>query len=378
MDDQHFLDIRNATKHFRTPEGETVKALDDLTLAVRSNEFITLLGPSGCGKTTLLRTISGFEDLDSGVITIDGQNVERMPPHKRPVNTVFQSYALFPHMSVGDNVGYSLSVAGVAKAERQRRIGEALDLVGLAGMERRAPRHLSGGQQQRVALARAIISRPKLLLLDEPLSALDRNLRQSMQLELKNLQHELGISFVFVTHDQEEALTMSDRIVVLNGGRIQQMGPPTEIYDHPAGAFVARFIGESNLFEATVSGCVGDLASFRSDDGLDLRVRCPRLSQGTRATVMIRPERLRLTPPDGEGADGSALRVTVRQTVFVGTDYQLVAEAPGGRIVKAFVRDADRACIDALTPGATVDLWYGHDSPHVISDADPVTREDAA
>ena len=228
-----FVEVRSASKAFDTPEGGTVQALDQVSLSVRDNEFLTLLGPSGCGKTTLLRTISGFEQLDEGEILIDGQFVSNIPPNHRPVNTVFQNYALFPHMSVDRNVGYSLDVTAVEKKERDRRVAKALEVVGLSGLSQRRPRQLSGGQQQRVALARAIINQPKLLLLDEPLSALDRNLRQSMRLELKNLQHELGISFIFVTHDQEEALTMSNRIVVMDEGRIQQVGTPTEVYDHP-------------------------------------------------------------------------------------------------------------------------------------------------
>jgi spermidine/putrescine transport system ATP-binding protein len=367
MDDLHFLDIRNAAKRFRTPEGGTVTALDNLSLGVRSNEFITLLGPSGCGKTTLLRAVSGFEDLDSGLIAIDGHNVERMPAHRRPVNTVFQSYALFPHMNVADNVGYSLTVARVEKREKNARIGQALEMVGLSGMERRMPRQLSGGQQQRVALARAIINRPKLLLLDEPLSALDRNLRQSMQLELKNLQHELGISFVFVTHDQGEALTMSDRIVVLNDGRIQQMGTPTEIYDHPSCAFVAGFIGESNLFEATVAEQEGDITVLKDDDGVELRTRGAGLAAGTRATVLIRPEKFSLlTGACDAPLDGSVIRAKVDQTVFVGTDFQILAETERGKALKAVIRDGDRSRVSALTPGSQVNFWYSHASPHLI------------
>ena len=218
-------EVRGAVKRFAAPEGGTVTALDHVSLSVRPSEFVTLLGPSGCGKTTLLRAISGFEDLDDGEVRIAGQQMTGVPPHRRPVNTVFQNYALFPHLSVGDNVGYGLDVAGVAKRERNTRVGETLERIGLGGFEQRKPDQLSGGQRQRVALARAIINRPSLLLLDEPLSALDRNLRKTMQLELKGLQHDLGICFLFVTHDQEEALTMSDRVVVLNNaGHIEQVG----------------------------------------------------------------------------------------------------------------------------------------------------------
>ncbi len=220
------LEIRDAVRVFKTPDGGTVRALDGVSLDVGENEFVTLLGPSGCGKTTLLRAIAGFEALDGGAVILEGADIARVPAFRRPVNTVFQSYALFSHMSVARNVGYALEITGVAKAERQARAHELLELVGLKGMETRKPSQLSGGQRQRVALARALIARPKILLLDEPLSALDRQLRQQMQVELKNLQHQVGVSFVFVTHDQEEALTMSDRIVVMRAGRIEQSGAP--------------------------------------------------------------------------------------------------------------------------------------------------------
>jgi spermidine/putrescine transport system ATP-binding protein len=259
--------LDKAAKAFATPEGRQVKALDGIDIEVGRNEFITLLGPSGCGKTTLLQAISGFVELDSGRITIDGEDMTDRPPYKRPVNTVFQNYALFPHMTVGGNVAYALEVAGVAKSERTERVKAALRMVGLEGMEGRLPRQLSGGQQQRVALARAIIARPKVLLLDEPLSALDKNLRQSMQLELKTLQHELGITFIFVTHDQQEALTMSDRVAVLSNGRIQQLDTPRTIYDHPASTFVANFVGASNLFEGRADG-----ATFVTNDGAPIQL----------------------------------------------------------------------------------------------------------
>ncbi len=241
------LEIREARRTFITPKGGHLAALDGINLDVGANEFVTLLGPSGCGKTTLLRPISGFESLDSGSMKLDGADLTTLPPFRRPVNTVFQSYALFGHMTVARNVGYALEVAGLGKAAREAQVAEALEKVGLAGMGARRPSQLSGGQRQRVALARSIIAKPRLLLLDEPLSALDRNLRQQMQLELKTLQHSLGIAFVFVTQDQEEALTMSDRIVVMKSGHIQQIGTQREIYRHPKNRFVAEFIGETTF-----------------------------------------------------------------------------------------------------------------------------------
>ena len=271
------VQIISANKKFRTPEGGSVSALDDVSLEVNTEEFITLLGPSGCGKTTLLRSISGFEELDSGEIIIDSQEMRNVPPYKRPVNTVFQSYALFPHINVENNIGYGLDVTGSPKPERNRRVKETLQLVGLMGYENRKPIQLSGGQQQRVALARAIINRPKILLLDEPLSALDRKLRQSMQLELKNIQNELGIAFIFVTHDQEEALTMSDKVIVMNHGKIVQIGTPSEIYDNPMNEFTAQFIGESNFFTGKIDR-LEDIVAIKTTNSNTIYVKNSNLS----------------------------------------------------------------------------------------------------
>ena len=364
--------ISEAVKRFAAPEGGFINALDAVSLDVGDSEFVTLLGPSGCGKTTLLRAISGFEDLDSGSITIDGQAMEHVPPHKRPVNTVFQNYALFPHLSVGDNITYGLEVTGCPKPERKKRMADALALVGLGGFERRKPRQLSGGQQQRVALARAIVNRPKLLLLDEPLSALDRKLRQAMQLELKNIQNELGISFVFVTHDQEEALTMSDRIIVMDHGRVQQMGTPTEIYDAPASIFVAQFIGESNLFEGTVARD-GNAITLETEHGLRLVATdsAGALSNGGRAAVLIRPEDLDLAESDDAGDGSHALiDAILMQTVFVGSDFQIVAETADGLEIKATIRDPSRRLATRLAHGSPVRFRYRHDATRLLP-ADP-------
>lgn len=360
------VEIRGAVKHYRAPEGHQVRALDGIDLAVGANEFVTLLGPSGCGKTTLLRTISGFEQLDGGELLIQGQSMNTTPPHRRPVHTVFQSYALFPHMSVGDNVGYALEVRGVGKGERRTRVGEALEMVGLGGMERRKPAQLSGGQQQRVALARALVDRPALLLLDEPLSALDRQLRQNMQRELKKLQHELGIAFVFVTHDQEEALTMSDRIVVLNGGHIQQVGSPAQIYDRPANAFVAGFIGESNLFDTRVRSCTDGIAELCDDQGQILWVHDDNLSVGQAVQALLRPEQLHLEYP---GNDGAALEGRVEQMLFIGKDFEVSLRTAHGRLVKAVIRDSARQALAQLQPGASLRLWYARSTVHLIKEA---------
>lgn len=254
-----------------------VRAVDGVSLRIADGEFFTMLGPSGSGKTTCLRLIAGFEHPTAGQIYLHGQEVSRLPPYERDVNTVFQNYALFPHMTVGENIAYSLMVRKVAKDEREKRVAEMLELVRLPGIAKRKPTQLSGGQQQRVALARALINHPRVLLLDEPLGALDLKLRQEMQVELKRIQHQVGITFIFVTHDQEEALTMSDRIAIFNHGRIEQIGSPAELYEHPHTRFVATFMGTSNVIE-------GELA---------------RTLTGSPVPFAVRPEKIRLLPVDG-------------------------------------------------------------------------------
>ncbi len=363
---KEYIRVRRGYRQFQTPEGNTIKALDGIDLSIAKNEFITLLGPSGCGKTTLLKIIAGFERLDKGDILIDGESIAALPAHKRPVNTVFQSYALFPHMTIEDNVGYGLDVARVKRTERNRRVQEALEMVGLIGTEKRVPSQLSGGQQQRVALARAIINRPKLLLLDEPLSALDKNLRLKMQMELKRLQNELGICFIFVTHDQEEALTMSDRIVVLNDGKVQQIGTPDEIYHTPQNQFVATFMGESNLFEGEVIQIESDKAVIDCD-GIVLFSENREYKLGDHVEIMIRPEQLSL-----QGSKSGTLQygveMQVDDVVFIGTDYQIHGRLKNGQTVSALVRKGEgEFCI-----GDTVSLFYDIKAPHNIS---KVTKE---
>ena len=247
------IDVRRVSKIFGSG-GDIVRALDDVSLTIEENEFFTLLGPSGCGKTTLLRLIAGFEHPSGGHILLHGEDISPLPPYRRPVNTVFQNYALFPHLTVGDNVGFGLQMLGRPRGEIDATVGAMLRLVRMEELKNRKVGQISGGQQQRVALARALAPRPKVLLLDEPLSALDLKLRKEMQIELKRLQHETGITFIFVTHDQEEALTMSDRLAVMNGGRLLQIGSPHEIYDRPQNRFVANFIGETNFLEGRVTG----------------------------------------------------------------------------------------------------------------------------
>ena len=362
-------EVREAVKRFAAPEGGAVTALDGISLKVQSREFVTLLGPSGCGKTTLLRAISGFEALDAGEVRIANQAMTGVPPHKRPVNTVFQNYALFPHLTVGDNVGYGLDVAGVPRRERNTRVGEALERIGLAGFERRKPNQLSGGQRQRVALARAIINRPKLLLLDEPLSALDRNLRQSMQLELKSLQHDLGICFLFVTHDQEEALTMSDQVVVLNRGRIEQIGPPETHYHRPATRFVAEFIGDGSLFSGRVEGPAEDPVLV-TRDGLRFAVG-HGAPVGRTATLLLRPEHLEAAPPssDGQGPLDAGLGVidaTLEQSVFLGSARKFVCRLVNGATLLATPTGAGAEALGAVEPGGSLRLAYRRDRPHLI------------
>ncbi len=311
----------NVVKAFGQGEHQ-VRALDDVSVDIRKGEFFTLLGPSGCGKTTLLRLIAGFEMPSGGTILLDGQDITTLPPNKRPVNTVFQSYALFPHLTVAQNVAFGLEMLGKSKSEVQARTAQMLALVKLEALAGRKIAQLSGGQQQRVALARALAPQPKVLLLDEPLSALDLKLRKEMQLELKRLQTETGITFVFVTHDQEEALTMSDRIGVMSAGKLQQVGSPKDIYTRPVNRFVASFIGETNFLPAT-----REAGGYRLDCGI--LVQAPA-KDATRVTLTIRPEQLRLVPE----AEGD-VPVKVTNLVYFGTDTHCHMALPDGTEVVA-------------------------------------------
>jgi spermidine/putrescine transport system ATP-binding protein len=314
--------------------GGGVVAVDSIGLVMPPGEFFTMVGPSGCGKTTTLRMIAGFEQPTSGRILLDGEDVANTPPHKRNVNTVFQSYALFPHLNVADNVAFGLKYQRATKEERRKRVSEALGMVQLDSYGDRKPGQLSGGQQQRVALARALVLRPRVLLLDEPLGALDARLRKDLQVELKTLQVELGVTFVFVTHDQEEALTMSDRLAVMNGGRVEQAGSPQSIYEEPATVFVADFLGVSNLLNA-------DCASGDAN-GVALKIgdRTLQASQGAReirgpVKAMIRPERVGIEPQGGEGSN--RLPGMVEHSVFLGSFRELHVRLVGGDLVKAIM-----------------------------------------
>jgi spermidine/putrescine transport system ATP-binding protein len=286
-------------------------------VAIRSNEFFTLLGPSGCGKTTLLRLVAGFEHPTSGVIRLDGADISALPPYRRPVNTVFQNYALFPHMTVAENVGFGLEMLGKPRSEIDRTVADMLRLVRMDALAKRKTHQISGGQQQRVALARALAPHPKVLLLDEPLSALDAKLRREMQSELKRMQTETGITFVFVTHDQEEALTMSDRVAVMSSGRILQIGSPREIYDHPANRFVAAFIGETNFLAGEIGALAEGIArvDLKAGGAVEAPAR-PTDQVGRRVTVAIRPEQADLATSD------ASFTAELSSTVYCGTDTQ--------------------------------------------------------
>jgi spermidine/putrescine transport system ATP-binding protein len=305
-----------------------VRAVDGVSLDIGSGEFFSLLGPSGCGKTTTLRMIGGFERPTTGRIELRGQDVTATPPDRRPVNMVFQNYALFPHLSVGENVAFGLRRKRVPGGEIKRRVAEALSLVRLDGYDRRRPDQLSGGQQQRVALARALVNQPNVLLLDEPLGALDLKLRRQLQVELKRVQAQVGITFVYVTHDQEEALTMSDRIAVMNGGRVEQMGTPEELYDRPATRFVADFIGTTNLLAGRVEAFEGDSAVIRLGSGDVCRIERDGLALGTPVEMSIRPESVSLGGPSAGGEPAMAGRI--EQLAFLGTTIEYHVRTTGG------------------------------------------------
>ena len=316
------VELAGITKRF----GQFV-AVDDLTLDIYEGEFFSLLGPSGCGKTTTLRMIAGFEEPTEGGISVSGDPVRGVPPYRRPVNTVFQSYAIFPHLNVFDNVAFGLRRAGVKGEELRRRVVDACEMVQLSGFEKRKPNMLSGGQQQRVALARALINRPKVLLLDEPLGALDLKLRKEMQLYLKDLQHEVGITFIYVTHDQEEALTMSDRIAVINEGKVQQVADPPTLYERPKNRFVADFIGQTNVFSGTVEAVDGSRVtlSVPSGEKVEASTGEAEVVVGQEAHAAVRPEKVRF---GGEG--DNVMTVKIHQIVYLGVSTQYIADLPGG------------------------------------------------
>jgi spermidine/putrescine transport system ATP-binding protein len=358
-------DVRlvDLTKRFRE-----IVAVDAISLDIRVGEFFSLLGPSGCGKTTTLRMIGGFELPTSGRIELRGRDVTLDPPERRPVNMVFQSYALFPHLSVFDNVAFGLRRRKVPDAEARARVGTALELVRLTGYDRRGPGELSGGQQQRVALARALVCEPTVLLLDEPLGALDLKLRRQLQVELKRVQVEVGITFVYVTHDQEEALALSDRIAVMNGGRIEQLGTPEELYDRPRTRFVADFIGTTNLLSGIVASATAGEAIVDLAAGGRCVVRADGLAIGASVELAVRPEALELVTPApdadaGAASGGSWLRGTIDQSAYLGTSisYQVRTD-DGSRVVASVPHTHGR-----IAPGTAVEIRWRTDDALVLA-----------
>ncbi len=331
MASEFAVELREVVKRFITPEGNEMAAVDNVTMQIKQGEFFSMLGSSGCGKTTSLRMIAGFEWPTEGEVFIDGEAQGHKPPFLRPVNTVFQNYALFQHMTVSENIAFGLEMEKVEKKEIERRVGEALDMVKLGGMGRRKPKQLSGGQQQRIALARSLIKRPKVLLLDEPLGALDLKLRKEMQLELKSLQQEVGITFIYVTHDQEEALTMSDRIAVMSLGKVRQMGTAVEIYERPTSRFVADFIGESNFLDGKAKSIKGDQAvvSIPAWDEDLAGIVTGKVKVGDDVSVSIRPEKVRLT--DKQGIKENSLEGVVTTSTYIGSDTHVYLDIRGLR-----------------------------------------------
>jgi spermidine/putrescine transport system ATP-binding protein len=354
--------------------GDTL-AVDHIDLEVRDGEFFSLLGPSGCGKTTTLRMIGGFEEPTSGLIELQGQDVTWLPPYQRNVNTVFQSYALFPHLTIFENVAFGLRRRKVKDAEVKARVSEMLKLVELPGYERRKPTQISGGQAQRVALARALINRPAVLLLDEPLGALDLKLRRQMQVELKRIQQEVGITFIYVTHDQEEAMTMSDRIAVMNRGRYEQLGDPESLYERPSTRFVAGFLGVSNLLPGTVDGRDQRYAAIRLADDTVVRVPSSLVGAAESIAVGVRPEKIRLREMTEAIPDGhNRLSGVVRDASYLGVSTQYQVEARGGARLTIYEQNVERATRAELwAPGEEVILAWSPDHSFAVIDGPATT-----
>ncbi len=340
---QPFISFDKVSKSFGA-----LTVVNELDLAIDKGEFVSMLGPSGSGKTTILMMLAGFETPTAGAIRVGGRQVDRLPPHKRNIGVVFQNYALFPHMSVADNVAFPLKMRGVSRADQDQRVKQALDMVQLGAMSARRPSQLSGGQQQRVALARALVFEPEVVLMDEPLGALDKKLREQMQLDIRDLHRRLGLTIIFVTHDQGEALTMSDRIAVFNHGKIEQIGPPGEIYDHPATRFVAEFIGETNFVTGTVSDVRADSAIVTLQGGQPVTVGNPSLTKGAEVSLSIRPERIR----QGRGL-GNAVSGVLRDVVYHGDHLRLMLDAEGQPLVVKADRTAAAPAI-----GSTVEISF--------------------
>jgi spermidine/putrescine transport system ATP-binding protein len=352
------ISLQNLEKHFRE-----VRAVDGVSLDIEAGEFFSLLGPSGCGKTTTLRMIGGFELPTGGRVLLRGRDVTNDPPDKRPVNMVFQNYALFPHLDVGENIAFGLRRRNAAADQIRTRVGDALALVHLTGYERRKPNQLSGGQQQRVALARALVNQPNVLLLDEPLGALDLKLRKQLQVELKRVQAEVGITFVYVTHDQEEALTMSDRIAVMNRGRVEQLGTPEELYERPTTRFVADFIGTTNLLSGSVETAQGGTVVIRLRSGEQCRVAAEGLVAGTAVELSVRPEAIDLSAPNGASAALAPLAATVEQVAYLGGNVQYIVRTNGGLAITALAPKSR----ERLEVGGVVEVTWAPNEALVLA-----------
>ena len=369
------VDVRleRVTKDF----GETV-AVDDLSLDIAVGEFFSLLGPSGCGKTTTLRMIGGFEEPTRGTVYLRGRDVTDLPPHKRNVNTVFQSYALFPHLNVFENVAFGLRRRGVPGHDIDARVRDALKLVDLEGFERRKPGQMSGGQQQRVALARALVNEPHVLLLDEPLGALDLKLRKQMQLELKRIQQEVGITFIYVTHDQEEAMTMSDRLAVMRNGRIEQIGPPEDVYENPLTQFVAAFLGASNLLEGELKEERNGTSSVLLQGGDVVHMPSDRapFQSGVSVLVGVRPEKITIAPENGPqpGAEWNSVTGLLRMSTYIGVSHQYKVEGPGGHEMTVWIQNLGTD--PAPRPGERVRLSWQRQHTFAVLPQEGVSIEE--
>jgi spermidine/putrescine transport system ATP-binding protein len=361
------VELANVSKIFKG-RGRTHKdfiAVDNLNLQIAAGEFFSLLGPSGCGKTTTLRTIAGFELPTSGEVYIYGEAMKQLPPFHRPVNTVFQNYALFPHLTVAQNIAFGLEMEKMPRSQIRSLVADALAMVQLDGLAKRYPRQLSGGQQQRVALARSLIKRPKVLLLDEPLGALDLKLRKEMQLELKHVQQQVGITFIYVTHDQEEALTMSDRIAVMSEGKVLQLGTPMEIYEEPTSLFVADFIGETNLLNGKIVEQQGERTVVLVDETLPITVSYrDRLSPGQTATVVIRPEKIGISP-DNNG-DRSGWLARVEEAVYIGTDTRYIVRLTEQTAIAIRQQNLHRHRIHFYQPGEQIKVHVAPENMRLI------------
>lgn len=356
------LEIRNVLRRF----GDFT-AVDNVSLSIEAGEFFTLLGPSGCGKTTLLRMIAGFDLPDSGQILLDGVDLAATPPERRPVRTVFQNYALFPHMTVAGNIAFPLKMANTPEGQIKGKVNEALEDVRLAGFGARYPHELSGGQRQRVAVARALVTHPKLLLLDEPLSALDAKLREEMQIELINLQKEVGITFIYVTHDQGEALALSHRIAVMNRGHVEQLDEPDRIYSYPQTRFVADFIGTCNLFDGAIAGVDGDMMQF-DVPGLGLvKAEIPEDARiGRKGTLTLRPEKIRISTDIGGTSEENHFKGYVKELLYLGDVTVYIVQTPGGATIEVLLANSAAGRAKFFEVGDVVDVAWRFDAGHFL------------